>query len=74
VRLFEAADLTPTGAIALGDDADNIRTDGAGRLVVGSAAGGWPRSIPQPGKREGISPCPPTPKGSKLTRVATAFM
>ncbi len=40
MRLFNADDLAPTGAIELGDDADNIRSDGAGRLVVGYGSGG----------------------------------
>ena len=40
VRLFKADDLAPMGAIELGDDADNIRSDGAGRLVVGYGSGG----------------------------------
>ncbi len=40
VRLFKAEDLAPTGVIELGDDADNIRSDGAGRLVVGYGSGG----------------------------------
>jgi DNA-binding beta-propeller fold protein YncE len=40
VRLFRADDLTPAGEIALGDNADNIRTDGAGQLVVGYGSGG----------------------------------
>jgi DNA-binding beta-propeller fold protein YncE len=40
VRLFQGDDLRPTGAITLGDDADNIRTSGGGRLVVGYGRGG----------------------------------
>ena len=40
VRMFKADDLAPTGAIQLGDDADNIRFDEAGRLVVGYGSGG----------------------------------
>jgi DNA-binding beta-propeller fold protein YncE len=40
VRLFKADDLTPAGRVELGDDANNIRTDRAGRLVVGYGGGG----------------------------------
>jgi hypothetical protein len=40
VRLFKADDLAPAGRIELGDDADNIRSDEAGRLVVGYGGGG----------------------------------
>ena len=40
VRLFKADDLSPTGVVELGDDADGIRSDETGRLVVGSGSGG----------------------------------
>lgn len=40
LRLFRADDLAPSGAVALGDDADNIRPDGSGRLMVGYGSGG----------------------------------
>jgi DNA-binding beta-propeller fold protein YncE len=40
VRLFKGDDLTPAGTIELGDDADNIRSDEGGRLVVGYGSGG----------------------------------
>lgn len=41
VRFFRAADLAPVGAVALGDDADNVRTDPAtGRVFVGYGDGG----------------------------------
>jgi DNA-binding beta-propeller fold protein YncE len=40
VRLFQGADLTPIGQIALGDDADNIRVDDAAhRVFVGYGSG-----------------------------------
>src|SRR5580700_3582541 len=36
VRLFQGAELTPIGKIALGSDADNVRVDdAAGRVYVG---------------------------------------
>jgi hypothetical protein len=41
VRLFNAADFSPVGNIALGDDADNVRIDPrSGRAVVGYGNGG----------------------------------
>jgi DNA-binding beta-propeller fold protein YncE len=40
VRLFKGGDLAPAGTIDLGDDADNIRADEAGRLMVGYGSGG----------------------------------
>jgi DNA-binding beta-propeller fold protein YncE len=40
VRLFNGADLSPTGRIELGSDADNIRVDSnAGRVFVGHGDG-----------------------------------
>jgi DNA-binding beta-propeller fold protein YncE len=41
VRFFRAADLLAVGTIALGDDADNVRTDPTtGHVLVGYGAGG----------------------------------
>jgi len=40
VHLFQGADLTPAGRIALGDDADNVRVDDTGhRVFVGYGSG-----------------------------------
>jgi DNA-binding beta-propeller fold protein YncE len=40
VRLFKGQDLTETGRIELGDDADNVRIDSAGnRVIVGYGEG-----------------------------------
>jgi len=40
VRLFRGADLSPTGRIELGSDADNIRVDSkAGRIFIGHGDG-----------------------------------
>jgi DNA-binding beta-propeller fold protein YncE len=40
VRLFKGADLSPTGRIELGSDADNIRVDSeAGRIFIGHGDG-----------------------------------
>jgi hypothetical protein len=40
VRLFKGEQLSPAGAIELGDDADNIRSDGDDRMMVGYGDGG----------------------------------
>jgi len=40
VRLFRAADFAAIGRIELGSDADNVRIDRHGRLLVGYGAGG----------------------------------
>ncbi len=41
VRLFHGADLSAAGAVALGDDADNVRFDQAtGDFIVGYGSGG----------------------------------
>ncbi|MDX8483188.1 hypothetical protein RFN28_32755 [Mesorhizobium sp. VK24D] len=39
VRFFRAADLAPLGTVALGDDADDVRTSG-GKVLVGYGNGG----------------------------------
>jgi hypothetical protein len=40
VHLFQGADLTPVGSISVGDDADNVRIDGAThRVLVGYGNG-----------------------------------
>lgn len=39
VRFYRGADLSPLGAIALGDDADNVRIDIHGRVIVGYGSG-----------------------------------
>src|SRR5207247_1396929 len=39
VRFYRGGDLRPLGTIELGDDADNVRIDGRGEVVVGYGAG-----------------------------------
>lgn len=40
VRLFKGADLSPSGRIELGSDADNVRVDAnAGRVLIGNSDG-----------------------------------
>src|SRR5262249_29723624 len=40
VKMFRASDFSPAGTVDLGNDADNIRVDRKGNLVVGYAEGG----------------------------------
>jgi DNA-binding beta-propeller fold protein YncE len=40
VKLFDGSAYQATGTIELGDDADNVRIDAAGRIVVGYGKGG----------------------------------
>ena len=40
VRMFGGDDLAPSGEVALGDDADNIRVDSENRVFVGYGNGG----------------------------------
>jgi len=57
VRLYQGPDFTPAGAIALGDDADNVRLDSVrDRVVVGYGSGGL--SIIDPASRRKIADIP----------------
>ena len=67
VRLFNAADLSPAGSIALGDDADNVRIDPrSGLAVVGYGRGGL--AVIDPGSRAKIAdiPLPAHPEGFQI--------
>jgi len=67
VRLFRAADLAPIGALALGDDADNLRLDGlTGRLVVGVGSGALAVIDPASRKLVVRIPLPGHPEGFQL--------
>ena len=66
VRLFKANDLTPAGRVELGDDADNIRTDRAGRLVVGYGGGGLATLDAATGQKEGDISLPAHPEGFQI--------
>ncbi len=39
LRLYSGRDFTPRGVLALGDDADNLRVDPAGHVIVGYGGG-----------------------------------
>jgi hypothetical protein len=57
VRLFQGAELTPSGRIELGDDADNVRVDAsAHKVVVGYGSGAL--AIIDPAKRAKIFDVP----------------
>lgn len=57
VHLFQGADYEPAGQIALGDDADNIRIDAAGKQVlVGYGSGGL--AVLDPSTRAKIADIP----------------
>jgi DNA-binding beta-propeller fold protein YncE len=57
VRLYQGPDFMPAGAIALGDDADNVRLDSRrDRIVVGYGSGGL--AIVDPASRKKIADIP----------------
>jgi DNA-binding beta-propeller fold protein YncE len=67
VRLFHGAELSPVGAVDLGDDADNIRLDTrTGNFVVGYGTGGL--AVIDPAKASLVSriPLPAHPEGFQL--------
>ena len=66
MRLFKSDDLAPMGRIELGDDADNIRSDEAGRLVVGYGSGGLPTLDVAMGKKTGDIGLPAHPEGFQI--------
>ena len=66
VRLFKSEDLASAGAIELGDDADNIRSDEAGRLVVGYGGGGLATLDVATGKKVADIGLPAHPEGFEI--------
>ncbi len=66
VRLFKADDLSPTATVELGEDADNIRLDEAGRLVVGYGSGGLATLDPATGRKVADIPLPAHPEGFQI--------
>jgi hypothetical protein len=67
VRLFHAGDFTPAGAIALGDDADDVRLDPrAGNVVVGYGNGGLAVIDPAPPALVATVPLAAHPEGFGL--------
>ena len=68
VRLFRGDDLSPAGTIELGDDADNIRSDEAGRLIVGYGSGGLATLDVRIGKKTEDIRLPAHPEGFQIDR------
>lgn len=67
VRLFRGTDLQPAGAVALGEDADNVRLDPrGGHLVVGYGAGGLATLDPTRQSVVGTAKLPAHPEGFQL--------
>ncbi len=67
VRLFRGEDLSPTGVIELGDDADNVRVDSrSGQVFVGYGKGGL--AVVDPVSRSVVSrtKLPAHPEGFEL--------
>ena len=70
VRLFQGAELTPAGQIALGDDADNVRVDdAANRVFVGYGSGAL--AVIDITKRQKIADIPGLLDGRLLATVKT---
>src|SRR5215207_7353971 len=67
VRLFRGEDLQPTGTVALGEDADNVRIDRRiGRVVVGYGRGGLAVLDPESRSVVGGTKLPAYPEGFQL--------
>ena len=66
VRFYRASDLSPLGAVQVGDDADNLRVDAAGRIVVGYGSGAL--AIIDPASRRIVAELklPAHPEGFRL--------
>jgi sugar lactone lactonase YvrE len=72
VSFFYAADLSPAGSVALGDDADNLHADTAGRrLVAGYGEGGL--AVIDPENRTLLADIrlPAHPEGFQLSHTGT---
>ncbi len=67
VRLFQGADLSPSGRIDLGDDADNIRIDPqANRVFIGYGSGALAIIDPSTRMKVADSPLKAHPEGFQL--------
>lgn len=66
VRFYRAADLKPDGMIEVGGDADNMRVDAAGHIVVGYGSGAL--AVIDPATRKVIAtlPLPAHPESFRL--------
>ena len=69
VRLFGAADFSPVGSVALGDDADNVRIDPRnGHAVVGYGSGGLALIDPASRAKIGDIRLPAHPEAFQIDR------
>ena len=66
VRFYRARDLAPAGVVSVGGDADNLRVDGSGRIVVGYGAGAL--AVIDPASRKVVAKLdlPAHPEGFRL--------
>jgi hypothetical protein len=67
VRFYRAADLRLAGSVKVGGDADDLRVDPAGRVVVGYGAGGLATIDPTTLKLASVLPLPVHPEGFQLS-------
>ncbi len=73
VRFYRAGDLALTGQVEVGGDADNLRVDPLGRIVVGYGAGALAVIDPMTRKVVATLPLPAHPEGFRL-RNGTVFV
>ncbi len=66
VRFYHAGDLKPDGVIKLGDDADNMRVDAMGRVVVGYGSGALAVIDPASHRVVASLPLPAHPESFRL--------
>jgi len=67
IRFYRGANLAATGAMHMGDDADNLRVDPtSGRLVVGYGAGALAVIDPATRRVTATTPLPAHPEGFQL--------
>ncbi|HEX4741791.1 MAG TPA: hypothetical protein VH353_10715 [Caulobacteraceae bacterium] len=66
VRFYRAADLKPDGVMEVGGDADNLRVDASGRIVVGYGAGALAMIDPASRKVVATLPLPAHPESFRI--------
>jgi DNA-binding beta-propeller fold protein YncE len=69
VRLFRAEDRQPAGTLDLGGDADNVRADPRGGVLVGFGSGGIAAIDPAAGTKTGSIELPAHPEGFQIDRA-----
>ena len=66
VRFYRGSDLAPAGMVKVGSDADNLRLDAGGRVVVGYGAGALAVIDPAPHQVVSTLALPAHPEGFRL--------